>query len=100
MVLLNATQALEDKLLKQTVQDNFFPVVDGSFVPESPSTLVRSGRFYKNISVIIGWTYNDGSVSASPLTATTEDAINYIKANFPRHEYDYYFCHFGIVSYC
>lgn len=43
-------------------EDIFFPTLDGTYIPAAPSTLLRTGKFHRNISVIAGWTYNDGSL--------------------------------------
>ncbi|MCJ1392193.1 hypothetical protein MMC18_005060 [Xylographa bjoerkii] len=40
----------------------FTPVVDGDFIPDAPSTLVASGRFAMNVSLIQGWNHDDGSI--------------------------------------
>lgn len=52
--------------------DVFHPVVDGSFVPAAPSTLLKTGRFARNVSVIIGWNTDDGSL----FTATPDQVSN------------------------
>lgn len=53
-----------------------FPTIDGSFIPDAPSKLVRDGSFSKNVSVIMGWNENDGSLLIpSPLQLTSEKAL-------------------------
>jgi carboxylesterase type B len=53
---------------------NSTPVVDGDFIPDSPSKLVSSGRFYKNIPIIAGWNSNDGSLFV-PENLTTDASL-------------------------
>ncbi|MCJ1386162.1 hypothetical protein MMC17_009288 [Xylographa soralifera] len=43
----------------------FTPIVDRDFIPDAPSSLVASGRFAPNVSLIQGWTHNDGSIFTS-----------------------------------
>lgn len=54
----------------------FAPVVDGDFFPASPSSLYRSGRFSKNIPMIVGWTHDDPSI----LVPTTLNSSSSLKA--------------------
>ncbi|CAG8958156.1 hypothetical protein HYFRA_00000506 [Hymenoscyphus fraxineus] len=44
----------------------FVPSVDDDFLPDSPSKLVRAGRFVKGIRMVLGWTQEDGATNAGP----------------------------------
>lgn len=39
----------------------FRPTAQSSFLPSSPSSLLRSGRFLKNIDLVVGWCEDDGT---------------------------------------
>ena len=64
-------------------QDIFFPTVDGTYVPAAPSTLLRTGRFHKNISVIAGWNENDGSIFVPPTLANSSAVLVYLQFTYP-----------------
>jgi len=81
--LLDAVLQYENITANATAQDIFFPVVDGDFIPDAPSALLRTGRFHKDVSVIAGWTYNDGSLFAPPQLNSSEDVAGYIEAMWP-----------------
>ena len=56
--------------------DAFIPTVDETFVPAAPSNLLRSGKFAKDVSVIIGWNEDDSSLfTASPNALTNDTAL-------------------------
>lgn len=42
--------------------DTFIPAVDDNLIPLPPSQLLMRGNFSKNISTIIGWNQDDGSI--------------------------------------
>lgn len=81
--LLDATLTLEATLAKASMQDTFYPVVDGDFIPDAPSRLVRAGRFYKNVSTIVGFNYDDGSMFVPVSISSASDSTNFIRANWP-----------------
>lgn len=66
-----------------TNQDIFFPTVDGSYVPAAPSTLIRTGRFHKNISIITGWNENDGSIFTPPTLANATAVEQFVQFTYP-----------------
>ncbi|KAK1146370.1 hypothetical protein N8T08_003157 [Aspergillus melleus] len=53
----------------------FYPTIDGDFIRDRPSQLLRAGKFAKGIPVISSWVTNDGAWYASPLTSTDEDVL-------------------------
>ncbi|KAJ9605501.1 hypothetical protein H2200_010158 [Cladophialophora chaetospira] len=64
-------------------QDVFFPTVDGTYVPDAPSTLLRTGRFHKNISIIAGWNENDGSIFVPPTLSSSDAVQAYLHSSYP-----------------
>ena len=81
--LLNAVLQYENITANETSQDIFFPTVDGDFIPVAPSTLLRTGQFYRNISVIAGWNYNDGSIFTSPTLNSSDQVQGFLRASYP-----------------
>lgn len=81
--LLKAVLEYENMTASETSQDIFFPAVDGDFIPSAPSNLLRTGQFHKNISVIAGWTYNDGSIFTSPALNSSEQVQGFVLASYP-----------------
>lgn len=81
--LLQAVLQYENITANQTSQDIFFPTVDGDFIPEAPSVLLRRGLFHKNVSIIAGWNRNDGSIFANPALNTSEAVLGYLGASYP-----------------
>ncbi|PQE07710.1 Carboxylesterase type B protein [Rutstroemia sp. NJR-2017a BVV2] len=59
----------------------FIPSVDGDFIPDRQSNLMRMGKFVKGLRMILGWTQDDGAMNAGPghLIMTEEDMIMPIK---------------------
>ena len=58
------------------------PTVDGDFIPDAPSSLVASGRFASNVSLIQGWNHDDGSIFIST-AISNETAVE----EFVHHEW-------------
>jgi carboxylesterase type B len=79
-VLLEETLKVISESHETSAQDVFYPTVDGGFLPDAPSTLVRTGRFHKNIPVIVGWNHDDGSIFADP---SLNDTAAFISAQWP-----------------
>ncbi|MCJ1398901.1 hypothetical protein MMC11_002102 [Xylographa trunciseda] len=63
----------------------FTPVVDEDFIPDAPSTLIASGRFAPNISLIQGWNHDDGSifVFSSPTISNGTAVSKSIQSKWP-----------------
>lgn len=81
MDLLNAVEGYEN--ISMTPQDIFFPVVDGDYIPAAPSQLMRSGRFHKNISIISGFCYDDGSLFVPPTLNSSDEVYGYLQVAYP-----------------
>jgi carboxylesterase type B len=61
----------------------YFPVVDQDFIPAAPSQLLQTGQFSKHISVVNGWTTDDGSLF-TPTTVTDDSTVTaFLITNFP-----------------
>ncbi|KAJ5792334.1 Carboxylesterase [Penicillium pulvis] len=63
--------------------DVFIPTSPSSFIPDSPSKLLSSGRFTRNIDVIVGWDENDGSLFSDTSATTVEEVAEFIAAQNP-----------------
>lgn len=46
--------------------DIFIATAPSSFIPDSPSNLVRKGQFAHDVDMILGWNENDGSLFTLP----------------------------------
>lgn len=79
--LLNAVLGYEN--ISATPQDIFFPVIDGTYIPDAPSKLMRSGRFHKNIPIIAGFCYDDGSLFAPSTLSSAEEVQGYLQVAYP-----------------
>ena len=66
-----------------TFQDIFYPTVDGEYIPARPSRLLREGRFHRNVSVIAGWTFNDGSLFTDTTLADADGVDGYLQKAYP-----------------
>ncbi|KAF5636544.1 triacylglycerol lipase [Fusarium sp. NRRL 25303] len=58
------------------------PTIDGSFLPDRPSTLLQQGRFAKDKPMILGSSNTEGTVFA-PQANTTEDVNHFLTAQLP-----------------
>ncbi|KAL8716691.1 MAG: hypothetical protein Q9225_005999 [Loekoesia sp. 1 TL-2023] len=62
----------------------FRPTAPSSFIPSSPSSLLRSGRFLKNIDLVIGWCEDDGTqFIPGPITNASAFA-SWATSQFPK----------------
>ncbi|KAF7979258.1 hypothetical protein HWV62_42932 [Athelia sp. TMB] len=71
--LLKATIAWAYAVAPPFGFSTFFGVVDGDFIPEAPSVLVKTGQFARDVSVIVGWNADDSSFFTSPTISTDAD---------------------------
>ncbi|KAL4884048.1 Alpha/Beta hydrolase protein [Aspergillus karnatakaensis] len=53
----------------------FYPTIDGDFLLDRPSQLVRAGKFTKGIPLIASWVTNDGAWYASPATSMDDEVL-------------------------
>lgn len=61
----------------------FVPVAPSTFIPDSPSKLLATGRFSRNIDTLAGWNEDDGSFSTLPTLSSDEDVFTYLKYEYP-----------------
>lgn len=67
------TKAIESEI------PSFTTFVDGDFLVDRPSTLIREGKIMKNTLIITSWTCNDGSLFPSATTSGEGDIINLLQ---------------------
>jgi carboxylesterase type B len=72
-IAVNAADSLVNSDL-----ETFIPVVDGDFLPDVPSKLFRQGRYAK-VSMIAGWTQDDGTLFTPQNVTTEEDGISFFE---------------------
>lgn len=63
--------------------DIFEPTAPSDFIPDSPSTLLSSGRFAHNIDIITGWNEDDQSFFTPSTIKTESDVIKYLSSSLP-----------------
>ncbi|KAG0646649.1 Secreted lipase [Hyphodiscus hymeniophilus] len=63
--------------------DAFIPVAPSTFIPDSTSNLLASGRFVPNIDIMTGWNENDGSLFASTSLTSDSDVAHSLASEFP-----------------
>ena len=63
--------------------DVFIPTAPSTFIPDSPSELLRSGRFARNIDIIAGWNENDASLFTPFTLNTTVGVAEFLSASLP-----------------
>ena len=63
--------------------DVFIPTAPSSFIPDSPSRLLRSGQFARGIDIISGWNEDDGSLFTLPTLQSDTDVAEFLLESFP-----------------
>ncbi|KAL4745547.1 hypothetical protein BDW72DRAFT_198529 [Aspergillus terricola var. indicus] len=53
----------------------FYPTIDGDFIQDRPSQLLRAGKFTNEIPLIASWVTNDGAWYALPTTVTDDEVL-------------------------
>ena len=82
--LLDAVIRYEDITAERgSYQDIFYPTVDGEYIPAAPTRLLREERFHRNVSVVAGWTYNDGSIFTDTTLSDAEGVDGYLRKAYP-----------------
>lgn len=81
-VLLNTTIAYELSTAQWGI-DVFIPTAPSTFIPGSPSELLRSGRFSRSIDIISGWNENDGSLFVPPTLQSEADVVAFLFQSYP-----------------
>lgn len=80
--LLNTTIAYELSIAQWGI-DVFIPTAPSTFIPDSPSQLLRSGRFSRNIDIISGWNENDGSLFVPTTLQSEADVVAFLFQSYP-----------------
>lgn len=81
--LLDASVAVHSDDISNNIGDSWLPAVDGDFLPDAPSKLVREGRF-SNITTMIGYTDADVQYYTSPDIRTARDTHDFV-ASYMRY---------------
>lgn len=63
------------------VGDIWLPSIDGDFLPECPSALLKQGKFAKNLNVMLSWCEDDVTLFTDESISTADDTRNFI-ANY------------------
>ncbi|MCJ1387085.1 hypothetical protein MMC17_010214 [Xylographa soralifera] len=64
--------------------DVFFPVIDGTFLPDRPSKLVETGAFATNVPILVGWNENDGALFVPTTNFSTDvEVVAYMGKEWP-----------------
>jgi carboxylesterase type B len=66
--------------------DVFIPISPSTFIPDSPSKLVATGQFSRNIDIISGWNEDDGSFSIPTTIVTDKDLALFVKYEYATYE--------------
>lgn len=64
------------------IGDEWLPVVDGTFLPAAPSTLLNGGRF-ANVSAIVGWCNDDTNPFVYTNITTSNDTRSFFSQYAP-----------------
>ncbi|KAI1313523.1 putative lipase [Xylaria venustula] len=80
--LLNASLATYSDDIAHNIGDIWLPVVDGDFLPDAPSQLIREGKF-ANVTTMIGWCNNDLTIFTDTTISTAKQAHDFIQKYVP-----------------
>jgi carboxylesterase type B len=61
----------------------FRPTSPSSFIPDTPSRLLATGRFRKNVDILVGWNENDGAIFVPEATNSTVYFLAVMEALLP-----------------
>jgi len=61
----------------------FGPTVDGFYVPDLPSKLLKDGRFWRGTSLLVGHTKYDGLVFTPPWIRSNEQLRQHVRTMYP-----------------
>ncbi|RAL03369.1 alpha/beta-hydrolase [Aspergillus ibericus CBS 121593] len=82
--LLHTAYAYELTIDSMGGMDVFKPVSPSTFIPDRPSTLLKTGQFARDIDLISGWCENDGAFFTSTDLETSSDVAESLRASYPR----------------
>lgn len=75
--------AYENKVGGNSGMGVFVPVAPSTFIPDSPSKLLATGRFSRGIDTMGGWNQDDGSFDTLATLSSDEDVFAYLKYEYP-----------------
>ncbi|RAL12660.1 carboxylesterase family protein [Aspergillus homomorphus CBS 101889] len=78
-----AAVAYEDAVGGDSGMDVFIPTSPSSFIPDSPSKLLTTGQFARNIDILGGWNEDDGTFSTLSTIASSTDVALFLAASYP-----------------
>lgn len=80
--LYNASLSTYSSDVAHNIGDIWLPVVDGDFLPDAPSQLIKDGRF-ANVTTMIGWSDNDVTFFTDGTIRTSNDSYTFISSYVP-----------------
>lgn len=78
--ILTAVVPYEFEVNPNSAVEVFQPVSPSRYLPDSPSKLLRAGRFAKNLDMISGWNENDGSLFSNRNISTSGQVVETVIA--------------------
>ncbi|KAL4786416.1 Alpha/Beta hydrolase protein [Aspergillus varians] len=81
--LNSVSVAYQNQVGGEDGMDVFIPTSPSTFIPESPSKLLSTGRFARNVDIIGGWNEDDGSFSTPTSLTTEKDVAVFLKDEYP-----------------
>jgi len=81
--LVDAVAATIHGDVAHNIGDVWLPSVDGDFLPDKPSALLRGGRFHRGITALAGWTEDDLTFFVDQKIATAADTRAFYAAYLP-----------------
>ncbi|KJZ75168.1 hypothetical protein HIM_05362 [Hirsutella minnesotensis 3608] len=80
--LLNASLTTYKNDIAHNIGDIWLPSVDGDFLPDAPSRLIRDGHF-ANVTTMMGWCEDDVTFFTDTNITTAEDARRFLSSYVP-----------------
>ncbi|KAL7950437.1 Alpha/Beta hydrolase protein [Trichoderma barbatum] len=65
------------------IGDIWLPEIDGDFLPDNPSTLLKQGKFAKHLNVLLGWCEDDVTLFTDKSISTADDTRKFITNYVP-----------------
>jgi len=69
--------------IAHNIGDIWLPSVDGDFLPDRPSVLLREGRYAKGVATAAGWSENDLSLFTDQTIKTADETRAFFAAYMP-----------------
>jgi hypothetical protein len=81
--LNSAAVAYETDVSGDSGMDVFIQISPSTFIPDSLSRLLATGRFTRNIDILAGWNEDDGSFSTLPGLASDQGVALFLASEYP-----------------